>query len=234
MKRQMQKRLAVMIGILSLLTQMGCAEKMNRRTHTGSGGGAADGTPVEEGDTADTGDTDTTKAPDDIKYMVTNIGVRNFEQVNEAMSVVTGIPPTTAAVQTAFAELKTQMPDNNDIRAFLAAHQAAFTKLAVEYCDAMLNDATKQQELFGTVSLTTAPRTFFTPENKIMVSKAFVKRFWGEGRSDTMTAAELEPLTGTLIDEILAGKNTGDTTLTLRVLKGVCTAYLAASPVTLL
>src|SRR5690606_32927510 len=52
-----------------------------------------------------------------------DIGVRTFEQLNQSMSQVTGVPTTNTQVRSTYLQVQQQLPPVPDIEAFLASHQ---------------------------------------------------------------------------------------------------------------
>lgn len=79
---------------------------------------------------------------------VSDIGLRTFDEINATMSAVTGMPTTTAAVQTTFDRIKQQLPTTEDIKTFLSAHEIGISQLAIEYCSALVNDTTARAAYF--------------------------------------------------------------------------------------
>jgi cytochrome c553 len=65
------------------------------------------------------------------------IGIKTFDEINEALSSLSGISKTTSSVADTFAAIRQQLPINEDIQGFVAAQQLAITQLAVSYCSAL-------------------------------------------------------------------------------------------------
>jgi hypothetical protein len=68
------------------------------------------------------------------------IGVRTFDEINATMSAVTGVSTEDSAVDTTFLSLRQSLPATEDPAAFLSSHQVAVAQLAIEYCDALIED----------------------------------------------------------------------------------------------
>ncbi|MBX2810021.1 MAG: LamG domain-containing protein [Cellvibrionaceae bacterium] len=66
------------------------------------------------------------------------IGVKTFDEINEALSALTGISKTNTNVVTTFGSVEQQLPVNASIDGFVAAHQLAITQLAVSYCNELV------------------------------------------------------------------------------------------------
>ncbi|MEO0442462.1 MAG: LamG domain-containing protein [Pseudomonadota bacterium] len=68
-----------------------------------------------------------------------DIGIKTFDEINEALSALTGIGLTNTDVATTFSEVKQQLPVAADIQGFASAQQMAVTQLAVKYCDVLID-----------------------------------------------------------------------------------------------
>jgi len=69
-----------------------------------------------------------------------SLGLRSFEEINASMAAVTGVSSSSADVKETFDTVKQQLPINESIEGFLAAHQMGVTQLAVEYCSALVGE----------------------------------------------------------------------------------------------
>jgi hypothetical protein len=68
------------------------------------------------------------------------IGVRTFDEISATMSVLTGVSQLDPGVVAAFDEVRQSLPAIPSIEAFLSSHQASVAQLAIEYCNAMVNE----------------------------------------------------------------------------------------------
>lgn len=68
------------------------------------------------------------------------IGVRTFDEINATMSAVTGVSTEEFFVDTTFQNLRQSLPAIEDPSAFLSSHQVAVAQLAIEYCNALIED----------------------------------------------------------------------------------------------
>ena len=80
---------------------------------------------------------------------VSDIGVRTFDEINATMSAMTGVPITDPAVVNTFETIKQQLPTVENVGGFLSAHQVAITQLAIEYCNALVDDIGLRGMFFG-------------------------------------------------------------------------------------
>ena len=66
------------------------------------------------------------------------VGLRDFAEINAAMSQLTGVPPTHGDIPETYQRLRTQLPSEENIEAFMTAHQVGIAQLAIEYCNALV------------------------------------------------------------------------------------------------
>ena len=84
--------------------------------------------------------------PDDPTLVITptdldpasHIGVRTFDEIGATFATITGVDPTTPAVDMTFQELRQSLPAIEDVNTFLSSHQVAIAQLAIQYCDAAI------------------------------------------------------------------------------------------------
>jgi len=164
------------------------------------------------------------------------IGVRTFDEINATMSAVTGVDPEETNVDSTFQLLRQSMPAIEDPSAFLSSHQVAIAQLAIEYCNALIEDN-------GTISATnyfpgflfgSDPATAFA--NRDLLIRPLVDNFMGIAIQSQPDAATIEneigynafdPLTQrpqNLIDRLIAGG-----TDTRSIAKGACAAVLGSA-----
>ena len=81
-------------------------------------------------------------------------GLRNFAEINATMSLLTGVPEGYGEVPDTYRRLRAQLPSEENIEAFLTAHQVGVAQLAIEYCNALVeaernNDASIEPLFVG-------------------------------------------------------------------------------------
>jgi mono/diheme cytochrome c family protein len=77
----------------------------------------------------------------DVNADYASLGLRTFEEIAASMSVLTGVDRTDPRVAQAYDRLKQQLPTIENITSFLSAQQVGVAQLAMQYCDAMVEDA---------------------------------------------------------------------------------------------
>lgn len=68
-----------------------------------------------------------------------DIGLRNFAEINATMSKMTGVLTTQSDVRDVYNTVIQQLPTVETIGAFISSHQMGVTQLAIEYCDVLVN-----------------------------------------------------------------------------------------------
>jgi len=79
---------------------------------------------------------------------VPSFGLRTFEEISASMAALTTVSPQHPDVQFTYQRVKQQLPTVENLGSFLAAHQMAVAQLAIEYCNALIDDSTKRQEIW--------------------------------------------------------------------------------------
>jgi hypothetical protein len=71
---------------------------------------------------------------------VASIGVRTFDEISATMSKITGVSELDASVAATFNTIRQSLPATSNIEAILASHQVAIAQLAIEYCNALIEN----------------------------------------------------------------------------------------------
>jgi hypothetical protein len=77
------------------------------------------------------------------------IGVRTFDEINAAMSEITGVSALENNVADTFGLVRQSLPAVPTMGAVLASHQVAIAQLAIEYCNAAVEDLSARNALWG-------------------------------------------------------------------------------------
>jgi len=167
---------------------------------------------------------------------VPNEGLRNFELINASMATLTGVSPTTPAVQAEFLALQEQLPAGFDIRTFVSSNQMGISKLALEYCDAMVEDPAARDAFFGpssTFPFNAAVATAFAGSNANLVVDPIVDKMMGVGIPNQPTPAQVKTEVHTLITDLNASCTVCDAQRTRDTVKAACTAVLGSAVIAL-
>jgi hypothetical protein len=162
-------------------------------------------------------------------------GIRDFAEINDTMSVLTGVPSSNAATRATYAELIQQLPGDNDVRAFVSAQQVGISRLALDYCDQLVETTALRNAFFGTGTAfdftDTADVAFTTVAQRDAVITPLANKMMGTSLTSQPSAAEVRPALDTLIDQLTAGCTaaTCPASHTRNVVKGVCAAVLSSA-----
>ncbi len=150
-------------------------------------------------------------------------GVRTFAQINDTMSVLTGVDANQDAIRPRFDELRGSLPATTDLLAFSAAQQIAIQRLATSYCDAAVSDSGSCNALFGTCSIDGA--------GKAQTAGLIYDRFIGTNLAEQPDRTAVTTEIVSLIDDLgCAGGCNG--AAGEDVLKAACAAVLSSAAVT--
>jgi hypothetical protein len=159
-----------------------------------------------------------------------DIGVKTFEEINATMATITGVAPSTPAVRATWTLVRQQLPAIDDVSAILASHQVGIAQLAIEYCNALVNDTTLRAAVFPGFNFgTPANQAFDTPAERDLIFSPLINRSMGSGLLSQPDAAnvrlELDNLTTTLTS--CGGSCAADRTAT--VVKSACAATIGSA-----
>lgn len=161
-------------------------------------------------------------------------GIRDFARINESMADVTGVDPLTPAVEAAYLDLEQQLPGEQDLRSFVSSHQVGIAKLALEYCDALVETPAPRDAFFGTgFSFDFEPVTAFAQRN--VVFDALYDRMIGTTLGSQPLRSDVQAELDTLVDTLLADclLTTCDAERTQTIVKATCAAVLSSAAVTI-
>jgi hypothetical protein len=162
------------------------------------------------------------------------VGVRTFDEINATMSKVTGVSAEDTNVDMTFQSLRQSMPAIEDPVAFLSSHQVAIAQLAIEYCNALIEDrgSISSAAYFPGFNFGAAPATafanrdaFITPLlDNVMGIAIMTQPDFMDVRDELGFAAIAGTHPGDLIDRLVAGG-----TDTRSIAKGSCAAVLGSA-----
>jgi len=160
-----------------------------------------------------------------------DMGLRTFEEINATMAAITGVSATENNVQFTFDTIRQQLPTVENIGGFVSAHQMAIAQLAIEYCNALVDDTTLRAGFFPGFNFgTPANAAFDTQPERDLVIDPLLNNVMGAGLatqpSFVVVAGELESLIGKLT---ICPPANCDVTRTATVVKAACTSILGSS-----
>jgi len=165
-----------------------------------------------------------------------HIGVRTFDEINATFAALTGVVPQFGdSTDTTYRELRQSLPAIEDISTFLSSHQVALAQLAIEYCNAMVEDPALNASMFPDFNFNDPVLVAFNDVNRVDFVDPLIARFIGNARGGTeidtqpsfnTVYTELADFTAAggrpddLVDRLMQGSDTR------AVAKGVCAAAL--------
>lgn len=158
-----------------------------------------------------------------------DIGMRNFDQINNTMATLTGVNPDSSSVRNTFNDLKQQLPGGYDVRTFVSAHQVGIFKLAFQYCDEMVRSRNLREDFFDNISDigTNQGLEAVFPARTDEIIDQLVTRMIGNNLANQPSRAELRPILRSLVTQV-SSNNDASTVLT-----STCAAVLGSAPVLL-
>ena len=159
-----------------------------------------------------------------------DIGVKTFDEINATMATITGVAATTPAVKATFALVRQQLPSIDDVSAVLASHQVGIAQLAIEYCNALVNDTGLRSSVFPGFNFSApANQAFDTAGERDLIFIPLLRRSMGTGLlsqpDEANVRLELDNLATTLTS--CGGSCAADRTAT--VVKSACAATIGSA-----
>jgi mono/diheme cytochrome c family protein len=159
-----------------------------------------------------------------------DIGLRTFEQLNQSMSRITGVPTTNAGVRTTYLQVQQQLPPVPSIEAFLASHQTGVAQLAIKYCSVMVDTAATRSAFFPSLNVSSSPATQFAGAGQDILLVPLLQKAVGTGLTSQPTDADVRTELGALINTLANKPGANSAT----VAKAACAAALGSGVLSLL
>ena len=84
-------------------------------------------------------------------------GVRDYARIRESMADITGVNPLLPDDRHHLPELEQQLPSAYDVRSFVSSNQVGISKLALEFCDALVESTPLRTTFFGSFPFDSEP-----------------------------------------------------------------------------
>jgi hypothetical protein len=166
---------------------------------------------------------------------VPTTGLRDFARINETMAELTGVDPLLPDVRATYLELQQQLPGSPDLRSFVSSQQVGIAKLALEYCDALVEDPALRDDVFGTAfDFTVEPLVAFaTPTERNLIYDGLYDRMIGTALALQPDLADVRSHLDDMVNVLLApcGLTPCDAERTESMVKGACAAVLSSAAV---
>ena len=177
---------------------------------------------------------------------VEEFGVRTFDEINATMAAITTVDPEELNVDRTFQNLRQSLPAIESPQAFLSSHQVAIAQMAIEYCNALVNDGPKANGYFGGFDFSQSPTQAFgtglSPDtvSRNQIIQSVVDRAMGvavltqpdymEVRDELGFVGAAGGHPGNLIDRLLVSPDSPNTG---SIVKAVCAAAIGSAVTTI-
>jgi hypothetical protein len=160
-----------------------------------------------------------------------DIGVKNFAEINASMSVMTGVPLSNSATKQTYDTLVQQLPSVTNIDSFLASNQMAITQLAIKYCDTLVSSSGLRNEYFGAFDFTQPASTAFTDVTRAQLTTTLLDRMIGNNISTQPERDDVEAELNDLVTRLTdcSGDKVCNAQYTQTVVKASCAAILGSA-----
>jgi hypothetical protein len=152
-----------------------------------------------------------------------DIGMRTYEQLNQSMSRVTGVPTTDPGVRGTYLQVQQALPPVPSIEAFLASNQTGIAQLAIKYCSVMVNTPSTRTAFFPSLNMGMAASTQFAGAGKDILVVPLLQKAVGTAVATQPTDVDVRTELNLLIDKLVTnGADSGT------VAKAACAATLGS------
>jgi len=160
-----------------------------------------------------------------------DIGLKTFDEINASMSVMTGVSKTDSGVSATFTTIKQQLPTVESINGFLSANQMAITQLAIQYCNALVEDSSLSATFFPALNFATSANTAFDTAGKNAVINPLLANLVGSNLASQPADNDISTELNSLIDALTTCSATSSCAAdrTKTVVKATCAAVLGSA-----
>jgi hypothetical protein len=155
------------------------------------------------------------------------IGMRVFDEINATMSELTGVSTQNPNVASTYESVKQSLPTVETIDTFVSAHPVAIAQLAIQYCDALVEDVGLRDDFFPGFVFTAAPATAFNAGGRTIVLDALVGRMVDPALATDPVVADVRGEIDALITKLVPGGATAERTQI--IVKASCAAVLGSA-----
>lgn len=163
-------------------------------------------------------------------------GVRTFDEINATMATITTVNPEDPNVDFTFQNLRQSLPAIESPEAFLSSHQVAIAQMAIEYCNALVNDTAKAATYFPGFNFNLAPNAAYAGAARNLIIDPLIDKAMGiaiqtqpdfvDVRNELGYATGNGTYPGNLIDRLIVSP---DSPNTRSIAKAVCASVLGSA-----
>ncbi len=157
------------------------------------------------------------------------IGVRTFDEINATMSTVTGISMQHPDVVTTYSLVRQQLPVNETIDGFSSSHQIGVAQMAIEYCNALVEDGGLRSSYFPGFNFNGTVTASLNAAGRDLLIDPLLDNVFGVGLTSQPDPVAAKAELNSLIDRltVCGGSCASDRTET--VAKAVCSAAIGSA-----
>ncbi|GAC30196.1 LamG domain-containing protein [Brumicola pallidula] len=162
-----------------------------------------------------------------------DIGIRNFAEVNASMAALTGVSSSQVDVNASYQQLRQQLPSITDMQSFLASNQMAITQMAIRYCDVMVEDNSLRASYFPQFDFNKSANESLGTNERAALVNPLIDRMIGSGLSSQPASADVSTELNNLIDRLTTCSNSNSCSAQTipTVAKATCAAVLGSAAV---
>jgi hypothetical protein len=158
-----------------------------------------------------------------------DVGLRVFDEINATMSSLTGVSTAAPGVVATYEQVKQSLPTVESIDTFVSAHPVAIAQLAIQYCDALVEDPGSRSVYFPGFDFAAPPATSLQPAGRGIVLDALVGRMVAQGVGTEPAAADVRGELDALITRLSACGSNCPAGRTATIVKASCAALLGSA-----
>ncbi|MFT5521942.1 MAG: hypothetical protein ACI9IA_002548, partial [Enterobacterales bacterium] len=157
-----------------------------------------------------------------------DLGLKTFEKIHASLSTITGVSMAQVDVSNTYQAVKQALPALTDINTFVSSQQMAVTQLAIEYCNALVNDTTLRQNFFPGFDFNDSVNAAFVSGDKSLITTPLYEKTMNTILVNQPTSNEVEIELSDLIDRLIGCEATNSCLAdrTEIVVKAVCAAAI--------
>ena len=161
---------------------------------------------------------------------VPDIGLRTFDEINATMATTTGVSMQQSDVNTTFSTIKQQLPTLENINTFVSAQEIATAQLAIEYCNALVEDS---PGFFSGFDFSAAASSAFNTQAKEdQIIDPLIAKMMGTNLDTQPDTTEVRTELSGLMDKLVTSCNTDNPCnqeRTKTIVKATCAALLGSA-----
>lgn len=157
-----------------------------------------------------------------------DIGLKTFEKIHATLSTITGVSMAHPDINNTYQNVKQGLPGVSDVNTFVSAQQMAITQLAIEYCNALVNDTVLRQSFFPGFDFNASVSDAFVTGDRTLITSPLYNNTMNSSIANQATENEVATEINNLIDRLIScnATNSCAANRTEIVVKASCAAVV--------